>query len=100
MYDFSTNNIKQNFTLFSQPEFLIMIQRIQTIYFIAIIIICATLCSGSAIKVTQTGPDNMITEYNLNLFHYKVVENGIQTINEVQIILIALVSIEIGRAHV
>ena len=73
-----------------------MIQRIQTIYFIAVILICATLCTGSVIKVTEITSPGMNTEYNLNLFYFTSIENGIPVKNELQFILIALVALIIG----
>lgn len=74
----------------------IMIQRIQTIYYIAIIIICATLCTGSVVKVIEANPAGGSSEYNLNLFHYTAIENGLLVKNELQIALIALAAIIIG----
>ena len=73
-----------------------MIQRIQTIYFIAIIIICATLCSGSVIKVTETSVTGVNSEHTLNLFYYTLFENGTLVKSELQYILIAIVSIIIA----
>jgi hypothetical protein len=73
-----------------------MIQRIQTIYFIAIIIICATLCTGSVIKTMETLPTGGTGEYNLNLFYYTALENGALTASKVQFELIAIVAIIIG----
>jgi len=96
MYDFTSNIIKQNFRLFSQPDFFkIMLQRLQTVYLIAIIIIAATLCTGSVIKVSET-VNATNNEYTLNLFYYTAMQNGELTKNELQITLIALIAIVIG----
>ncbi len=73
-----------------------MLQRIQTIYFIAIIIITATLCTGSIIKITETTPLGVTNEYNLNLFYFTALENGNVTANEMQFTLIAIAAIIIG----
>ena len=73
-----------------------MIQRIQTIYFIAIIIICATLCSGSVIKVNERSASGISSENTLNLFYYTLFEYGVVVKNELVFIFIALVSIITG----
>jgi hypothetical protein len=73
-----------------------MIQRIQTIYFIAIIIICATLCTGSVLKTMETLPAGGTGEYNLNLFYYTAIENGTLIASKLQFELIAVAAIIIG----
>src|SRR5688572_18680862 len=73
-----------------------MIQRIQTIYFIAIIIICATLCTGSVLKTMEILPAGGTGEYNLNLFYYTAIENGTLTASKLQFELIAIAAIIIG----
>jgi hypothetical protein len=76
-----------------------MIQRLQTLYFAAIIIICASLCSGAIIKVVQPLSDGSQGSYSLNVFYYTTNEYNQPTSN-LQIELIALASIIIGLATV
>jgi hypothetical protein len=73
-----------------------MVQRIQTIYFIAIIIICATLCTGAVIKIMEPLATGGNGEYNLNLFYYTAIENGVLTATKLQFELIAIAAIIIG----
>lgn len=74
-----------------------MIQRIQTIYFIAIIILCAVLCSGAIIKVVQPAADGKgEVEYALNLFYFSVIEPGSGVKIDLQFPLIALAALVMG----
>ena len=72
-----------------------MIQRLQTIYFIAIILICAMACGGSLINVHQMG-DGLVRDYIMNLIYLRSYENGVMVATSIQYELIALVSIVIG----
>ncbi|MCX6187363.1 MAG: DUF4293 family protein [Bacteroidetes bacterium] len=53
-----------------------MIQRLQSIYFIAIIIIGAVLCGGSIVNVHQD-VNGVSTDYVLNIIYFNVTENNI-----------------------
>ena len=72
-----------------------MIQRLQTIYFIAIILICAMLCSGSVINM-HTVINNVNRDYTMNFMYYKVYENGQMVESHTQYISIIFVSLIIG----
>ncbi len=72
-----------------------MIQRIQTVYFIAIIIICAMACGGSLINVHQM-QEGLVKDYILNLVYLRYYENGVLTTSSIQYELIALTSLVIG----
>lgn len=72
-----------------------MIQRIQTIYFIAIILICAMACGGSLINVHQMAPE-MVNDYILNLIYLRSYENGVLMASSIQYELIFMVSLVIG----
>lgn len=72
-----------------------MIQRLQTIYFIAIILICAVACGGSLINFIQSAP-GLVKEYSMNLIYLNYKENGILISSTIQYELIALVSVVIG----
>ncbi|MFI5221449.1 MAG: DUF4293 family protein [Bacteroidia bacterium] len=71
-----------------------MLQRLQTVYLTAIIIIAATLCTGSVVKVQET-VNGVTNDYSLNMFYYTSVQNG-EVKSEIQIGLIALIAIIIG----
>lgn len=51
-----------------------MIQRIQTVYLIAIIILVSIMCTGSLLSMKQQNATNGIDEYDLNIFHFKHTE--------------------------
>ena len=51
-----------------------MIQRIQTVYLIAIIVLTSVMCSGSLLSLKQSNPTNGVDEYDLNIFYFKVTE--------------------------
>ncbi len=72
-----------------------MIQRIQTVYFIAIILICAMACGGSLINIHQM-QEGLVKDYILNLVYLRYYENGVLTSSAIQYELIALVSLVIG----
>jgi hypothetical protein len=74
----------------------IMIQRLQSVYFLAIIIIGAVLCGGSIVNVHQD-INGVSTDYVLNIIYFNVYEN--QTIvadkSGIQYALIALLTLVI-----
>jgi hypothetical protein len=72
-----------------------MIQRLQTIYFVAIILICGIACGGSLINFIQSTP-GMVKEYSLNLIYLNYKENGNLISSKIMFELIALVSLVIG----
>ncbi|MES2558435.1 MAG: DUF4293 family protein [Bacteroidota bacterium] len=72
-----------------------MIQRLQTVYFIAIILICAMACGGSLINVHQMS-EGMVKDYILNMIYLRSYENGTLVATDIQFALIAMVSIVIG----
>jgi hypothetical protein len=72
-----------------------MIQRLQTIYFIAIIFICAMACGGSLINVHQMS-EGLVKDYIMNLVYLRSYENGILIATAIQYELIAVVSIILG----
>ncbi len=76
-------------------KFYRMIQRIQTIYFIAIIVICVMTCSGTILSSMETAP-GLVKGYTLNALHLKTYENGNLVSTEIQYILIAIVAVIIG----
>src|ERR1043166_8052872 len=73
-----------------------MIQRIQTLYLVAMIILTATLCSGSIIHVRTTDPQGVSYEYSLNIFYYVIKQNGIIQETSVQYPLIVIAAMVIG----
>jgi hypothetical protein len=85
----------RNFGVFSQPNFSVMIQRLQTIYFIAIVIICIVACTGSLVNYVEQTP-GMVKIYSLNFIYLKYWENGNLMKSTIQFELIALVSLVIG----
>ena len=72
-----------------------MIQRLQTIYFIAIIFICAMACGGSLINVHQMS-EGLVKDYIMNLVYLRSYENGILVATAIQYELITVVSIILG----
>jgi glucan phosphoethanolaminetransferase (alkaline phosphatase superfamily) len=72
-----------------------MIQRLQTVYFIGIIFICAIACGGSLINYHQMG-EGMVKDYILNMIYLRSYENGMLVSQSIMWELIALVSIIIG----
>lgn len=72
-----------------------MIQRLQTVYFIGIIIIAAVSCSGQLISSHQMLP-GLVKDYTLNAIYFKVFENGILVSSQIQFMLILLTSVLIG----
>ena len=55
-----------------------MIQRIQTVYLIAIIVLTSVMFSGSLLSLKQANPTNGVDEYDLNIFYFKVTEVNLQ----------------------
>lgn len=51
-----------------------MIQRIQTVYLVAIIVLTSVMFSGSLLSLKQPNPTNGVDEYDLNIFYFKVTE--------------------------
>lgn len=72
-----------------------MIQRLQTVYFIAIIIICAMACGGSLINVHQM-QEGLVKDYIMNLIYLRYFENGVLISSTIQYELIGLVSVVIA----
>lgn len=72
-----------------------MIQRIQTIYLIAIIVICGMACGGSLINVHQMS-EGLVRDYVMNLIYLRSYENGVLVASQIQYELIALVALVIG----
>ena len=72
-----------------------MLQRIQTIYLLAIIIICAVLCGGSVVNMHQFVNGNNY-DYVMNFMYFKVYENGTLVENDLQYVLLLLVSLTIA----
>jgi hypothetical protein len=89
-------SVNQIFGILLHPKFFVqMIQRIQTIYLIAIIFICAMACSGSLINAHQM-TEGLVKDYTLNLIYLKYYENGVLMSQSILYELVALVSIVIG----
>ncbi len=95
MYYFHPNYIKPIFALFSQPKILGMIQRIQTIYFIAIVIIATMSCTGELLNSMQMMP-GMAKYYTLNAMYLCTYENGALVSTVIQYDTIVLVALIIG----
>lgn len=72
-----------------------MIQRLQTVYFIAIIFICAMACGGSLINVHQMS-DGLVNDYIMNMIYLRSYENGTLVSQTIMWELIAMVSVVIG----
>ena len=72
-----------------------MIQRLQTVYFIAIIIIAAVSCSGQLITSHQMLP-GLVKDYTLNSIYFNIYENGSLVSSQIQYMLILLTSVLIG----
>jgi len=72
-----------------------MIQRLQTVYFIAIIIIAAVSCSGQLINSHQMLP-GLVKDYTLNSIYFNIYENGSLVSSQIQYMLILLTSVLIG----
>jgi hypothetical protein len=72
-----------------------MIQRLQTVYFIAIILICAITCAGSLINFHHMG-EGMVRDYIMNLIYLRSYENGILVSSTILYEVIALVAVVIG----
>lgn len=87
-----------------------MIQRIQTLYFLAIIVLAVVTCTGVIIDyhtqvktVTEQGSVTDSTAvgakavvYTLNGLYFKTYENGVEKNSEIQYGLILIVSIIVG----
>jgi hypothetical protein len=75
-----------------------MIQRIQTIYLIAIIVLTSVMCSGNLLSLKQASTNNTIEEYDLNLFYYKVTEvrKSVSNGQEVQTSVVKSVTMQYG----
>ena len=72
-----------------------MIQRIQSLYFLAIVLICVILCNGSLINVSQPGgPLN--TDYVMNLMYFRKFQNGVMVVNKIQYLLLLLTALTVG----
>ncbi len=69
-----------------------MIQRLQSLYLFAIIIICAVLCGGSVINVRET-VDGVTKDYIMNFLYFKVYENGVLAQSDMQYVLILILSL-------
>lgn len=72
-----------------------MIQRLQTVYFIAIILIAAMACGGSLINVHQMS-EGMVKDYILNMIYLRSYENGVLISQTIMWELIVLISVTIG----
>lgn len=72
-----------------------MIQRLQSIYLIAIILICAILCTGSVINM-QTAMNGVNRDYVMNFMYYRIYENGILIESHLQFALILITALLIG----
>jgi len=81
--------------LLLSKQFKKMIQRIQTLYFIAIILICGMACGGSLVNYLVSTP-GLVTEYILNLIYFTTKENGNVISQKLNFELIALASLLIG----
>lgn len=78
-----------------------MIQRLQTVYLIAIIMISAIVCGGQLIDSRQVAFDtatqsNVANDYILNALYFKTYQNGNLVSSEVQYVLILLLSLVMG----
>ncbi|MES2727171.1 MAG: DUF4293 domain-containing protein [Bacteroidota bacterium] len=75
-----------------------MIQRIQTVYLIAIIILVSIMCTGSLLSMKQQNATNGIDEYDLNIFHFKhtEVQNAVIDGKETQTSTLKVVSVQYG----
>lgn len=74
-----------------------MIQRLQTIYLVAIILIVSTLCGLNIIHATVADATGS-TEYLLNLFYFTIKHNAAITETHLQWGLILIAAIIIGLA--
>jgi glucan phosphoethanolaminetransferase (alkaline phosphatase superfamily) len=72
-----------------------MIQRLQTVYFIAIILICAMACGGSLINVHQM-QEGMVKDYILNMIYLRSYENGTLVAQNIMWELVLLTSLTVG----
>ncbi len=72
-----------------------MIQRLQTIYLVAIILICAMLCTGSVVNMHALS-NGINRDYTMNFLYYRVYENGVLIESHMQYIMITIVSLLIG----
>lgn len=72
-----------------------MIQRLQTVYFIAIILIAAMTCGGTLINFHQMS-EGMVKDYILNMIYLRSFENGVLVSQSIMWELIVLVSVTIG----
>ncbi len=84
-----------NFYLLTCAKIFIMIQRLQTVYFIAIILIAAVSCGGELISSHQMLPA-MVKDYTLNSVYFKSYENGTLVSSSIQYELVAMVAIIIA----
>lgn len=71
-----------------------MLQRLQTIYFIAIILICSVLFGGSIINV-HSDINGKSIDYTLNLLYFNTYENSSLVSSSIQYELIALAALVI-----
>src|ERR1043165_188847 len=70
-----------------------MIQRLQTVYLIAIIVLICVMCTGSLISIQNTNAAGGQDIYNLNIFYFNAVESGVTTHNDIQFGFIAIASV-------
>jgi membrane associated rhomboid family serine protease len=72
-----------------------MIQRFQTLYFVAIIFICVMAC-GVPLVDWHSSTEGMVRDYELNMLHFKISENGVLVSQEIQYMLIGVLAVVIG----
>jgi Domain of unknown function (DUF4293) len=75
-----------------------MIQRIQTVYLVAIIVLVSIMCTGSLLSIKQQNTNNGIDEYDLNIFYFKhtAVQNAMLNGKETQTSAIKSISLQYG----
>jgi hypothetical protein len=72
-----------------------MIQRLQSVYLIAIMAIGILVSTGTLLTGTIS-TEGLVTEYELSLLYFKVKENGTLVSSEIQFVLISILALVIG----
>jgi hypothetical protein len=72
-----------------------MIQRLQSVYLIAIMAIGILVSTGTLLTGTIS-TEGLVTEYELSLLYFKVKENGTLVSSEIQFGLISILALVIG----
>lgn len=72
-----------------------MIQRLQSVYLVAIILIAIMVSTGSLLSGIESTA-GLVKQYDLSLIYFKVYENGVQVTSEIQYGLILILALVIG----